>query len=131
MTHIQTQTETQSTDDGYPQTPLHRVRIAIVLGALVSTALLYSAQFASYYHLKVFALALGCALLGLIAVFARRGPTMRVGGLIWVISLLFSIIDIASDLSVRPVLDLPHGDEVFKITLRYLLPFILAHTAVQ
>ncbi len=125
MTDIQTQTDTQNADESL-QTTLDRARITIVIGTLVATTLLYSVKFTSYYHLKVFALALGCALLGLIAVFARRGPTMRVGGLIWVISLLFSIIDIASDLSVRPVLDLPHGDEVFKITLRYLLPFILA-----
>lgn len=126
MTDIQPQTDLLTADETSPQSALDRVRIVIVCGTLIATALTYSTRFSSFDHPKVGVLALGVALLGLFAVFARRNPSMRVGNLFWVVVVLFSLIDIVSDLLVKPVRSNPHGDEVFALMFRYILPLFVA-----
>ncbi|MCC6796173.1 MAG: O-antigen ligase family protein [Candidatus Hydrogenedentes bacterium] len=126
MTDIQTKADEFAADETSPQSTLDRARIAIVCGTLIATALTYSTRFSSFDHPKVGVLALGVALLGLFAVFARRNPSMRVGNLFWIVIALFSLIDIVSDLRAKPARNNPHGDEVFALMFRYLLPLFVA-----
>lgn len=52
MTHIQTQTETQSTDDGYPDPASSCSHRHSFGSTCLDRASSYSAQFTSYYHFK-------------------------------------------------------------------------------